>query len=128
MKLSDIWKEEEAYTKAASDLARQLDFAGIAIIWLFKVEEHGSIHLDMPLLQIALLFVCSLAFDLFQFIAGIAVYRTIGNKREKLAKSAQDGDYPAWVLWPIDVFFWLKLAAVICGYAFLLRYLLSKLV
>jgi len=126
MKLSDIWSEEEAYTKAASDLARQLDFAGIAIIWVFKVEQQGAIHLDRELMLAALLFAGSLACDLLQYIAGIAVFRTIGNRRERLHGPARDAEYPSWVLWPIDTFFWIKLVTVLIGYVVLAHYLLSK--
>jgi len=35
-KLSDYWENFEEYTGKASDIARQLSFAGIALLWLLR--------------------------------------------------------------------------------------------
>ena len=40
MKLSDYRETYYEFSGKASDVTRQLAFAGIAIVWIFKIEEY----------------------------------------------------------------------------------------
>lgn len=128
MTLDEIWKQYEAYSKSASDSARQLSLAGIAVVWLFKLEKGDTLHLDWMTLVAGTCFVAALACDLLQFISGTLVYFFIGRSRERKPPHKRDGDYPDYVLWPIDIFFVLKFILVMVGYFELLRFLLSRLI
>ena len=45
MKLRNYRQTYYDYSGKASDIARQLSFAGIAIIWIFKIQKDTSIEL-----------------------------------------------------------------------------------
>src|SRR5438045_2777265 len=116
MKLSEIWDTYETYTKAASEGARSLSFAGIAVVWLFKTEQDGAIHLDVALLRAGGCFVAALALDMLHYVAGMILFWIFGNIREGKKGHAQDADNPRIINWPLDAVFITKLAAVIGGY------------
>jgi len=127
MKLAEIWQNYETYTKAASEGARSLSFGGIAVVWLFKAEQHGAIHLDRLVLSAGLCFVAALALDILHYICGVIVFQIFGNIRERKTSSAQNADNPRFLNWPLDLLFWAKLLAVVAGYVCLLVYLSGKL-
>ena len=58
------------YSGKASDLTRQLAFAGIAVIWLFKKEPVQGLTIPHELIFPGLLIVTCLAFDLAQYGLG----------------------------------------------------------
>lgn len=127
MTLDDIWGEYETYTKGASDSARQVAFAGIAVVWLFKVDSGSGIHLDHPLLVAGACFVIALAADLAQYLTGTIVFLALGTVREQKKGAARNADYPELILRPMDVLFLTKMLAVIVGYTSLLAYFFHKL-
>ena len=45
MKLSEYKKTYEDFSGKASNVVRQLSFAGIAVIWIFKVQSNGSLKI-----------------------------------------------------------------------------------
>ena len=128
MTLDEIWKQYETYSKAASDSARQLSLAGIAVVWLFKVESGQTVHLEWSTLVAGACFVASLGCDLLQLISGTLVYFFLGKYREGRPLNDRDGDYPDCILWPIDLFFFAKFGLVIWGYIELLKFILGRLV
>ncbi len=77
MKLSDLKKRGDEYTGKASDITRQLIFAGIAIIWLFKSEDNGYTTLDsfliLPLITLSL----SIIFDLLHYVTGGIIWKKL---------------------------------------------------
>ncbi len=127
VKISDIWDNCRSFTEAASDAARQLSFAGIAVVWLFKSDAGGALHLDVKLIFAATCFVVALAFDLMQYAIGYVTYYILGRWREWRYPDSYDAKYPSWINWPIDTLFRLKLVAVISGYVVLFGYLVSRL-
>jgi hypothetical protein len=127
VKLDDIWKQYEAYTKAASDAARSLAIAGIATVWVFKVTDGTAFHLDRVELWAGASFVAALSCDLLQFVVGTAVYLALGTVRDRGPAANKDAVYPTYILWPIDLFFWLKFLFLGFGYFELLRTFLGRL-
>jgi hypothetical protein len=69
MKLADAWNHYYTHTGKASDVARQLALAGIAITWIFKIENGGKIYLPPWLAAAAIAIVLRLACDILQYIA-----------------------------------------------------------
>lgn len=107
----------------AGDVARQLAFAGFAVIWLFHitVEGKGPALPQQFLLPVSLL-VASLAFDLLQYtwatvVWGVFQYRTARTVKENLDGEVRNA--PGWFTWGNGLFFWAKLSAVVVGYAYL---------
>jgi len=66
--LSEYKKDYYAFTGKLSDINRQIAFAGIAIIWIFKTSTKTGFKLDDNLIAPAIFIVLGLAFDMFQYI------------------------------------------------------------
>jgi hypothetical protein len=70
VKIEKIKDEYYAASGTVSDLVRQFSFAGIAIIWVFKIgkEESGGISYSSEMSGTLIMFVAALACDLLQYI------------------------------------------------------------
>ena len=69
MKQSDIREAYEELSGLLSKFNRQLAFAGIGIVWLFRVtDKSGNVTIDPEMLTPILCFVISFAFDLLQYL------------------------------------------------------------
>jgi len=74
------------YSGAASDIIRQLAYAGIALCWLFKLEVAGDPALPHQVVLPLFLLGLTLACDLLQALAGVAVgfFRLDATERRSL--------------------------------------------
>ena len=126
MKLSIYQDTYYEFSGKASDVARQLAFAGIAFVWIFKYQDSNIIRLPVELLIPATFFALTLAFDLLQYIFATAIWGIFQWHMEKtvggLGKDP-DLDTPSWFKLPQLVCLILKLIAVVIGYIFLLQYI-----
>ena len=123
------------YSEKLSGLVRQLSFAGIAVIWLFKVggENAGGIEWDDSLLFPLVAFVLALMFDLLQYVYYSLVWALFHRKKERHVQRwcgstpAPDKFYVSpWINRIGYVFFVNKTAAAIIGYMALLFDLSQK--
>ena len=122
MKLSDARKHYYELSGLASNSARQLAFAGIAVVWILasdnRVIEVSTLELRAPLLA----FVVALALDLLQYYAGAAFWGGLGWLKENQGKQEFKGA-PSWGNWVPIVSFWSKGLAVAYGYGCLMTIL-----
>lgn len=127
MTLSDYLASYYELSGKASDVSRQLAFAGIAVIWVFH-QGHGS-AVDVPgsLIAPAALFIGGLACDLLQYVSGTLIWGAFHRIQERRlgAGSKKPLTAPAYFNWPGLFFFWSKLGLTLIGHLLLLRYLLS---
>ena len=129
MKLSEAREAYYSYSGNASTVARQLAFAGIAVVWLFNTKVAGQpIALPHPLLQVAFLLVVTLAFDLLQYVSASLIWGAFARRHEKQIEPHRrnddpDVDAPAYLNWPAIACFWLKLASLLIAYGWLATYL-----
>lgn len=103
MKLSDYKKDYDALTGKASDVARHLSFAGIAIVWIFRSGEGPETRLPKVLLLSLGLFAGSLFFDLLHYVIASVVWGRFHREQEKhLTNPADDPDLtaPVYYNWP----------------------------
>ena len=97
MKLRDSLDNYYYYSGKASDIARQLGFAGLAIIWIFRIEGGASSSLVPKKLTVpAALIVSALACDLLQYVAGAAIW-AIYHRRKSMGVM---GSWSFWRLGP----------------------------
>lgn len=129
MNLTDYRASYYEFSGKASDVARQLAFAGIALIWIFHETGAGPIVIPKRLIWPAAFFICGLGFDLLQYAAGALIWGAFQRHHEKLLgpDSKKALSAPPWFNWPGIFCFWSKLALVLAGYALLLGYVLSVL-
>jgi len=66
----------------ASDVQRQLAFAGIAIIWVFRVSNVGEQKIPTELIYSATLFITAIAFDLLQYLSAAIMWGTYARRKE----------------------------------------------
>lgn len=128
MKLSDARQEYYTYSAKASDVARQLGFAGIAIIWIFNSGTGGAIQIPRTLIWAGLLIVLGLAADFLHYASGAVVWGTLHRFKERSGVS-ETANFMVHrsVNWPTLTFFVVKLFAIGAGYAVLATHLARAL-
>lgn len=136
MKLSGIREQYYFYSGKTSDVSRQLSFAGIAIIWLFRSIDNSSPVVPVKLIFPMLFFVVSLLSDILQYVTGTLIwgvchyFREIECQKLKLqGLTDKDPDLPAWSWFNriTLVFFTTKVVSVILAYWWLGKYLFGIL-
>jgi len=130
MKLADYRDTYYEFTGKVSDISRQLAFAGIAIIWIFKKETPGTgLTVPRELLIPGVLIVVALIFDLLQYciatVTWFFFYRTI--EMRGVSEDAELGRHSVWLEVPINTAFWLKVISLGAAYVLIARYLFNTL-
>lgn len=129
MKLSEIRMAYEDLSGSLSKYNRQLAFAGIGIVWLFRTTDaNNNTSIEQQMLTPILCFVISFAFDLLQYFwQSYTWYIFYWFKRKNGSQEVDEMDEPEWpniVAW---VFFTVKVCALITAYIHLGLYLYSQL-
>ena len=132
MKLSAARECYYSHSGNASAAARQIAFAGIAVVWVFnQPSADRTLNLPEQLVGALLLLCITLALDLLQYTFSTATWGFWSRRKEKLLKHKFHDDPnlepPAFLNWPGIVMFWSKLVALLWAYAQLARYLLTSL-
>ena len=130
MKISDCWDAFYSHTGKASDVARQLSFGGLGIIWLFYKDKSADTIVIEPDLQLpAFLFVLALSFDLMHYVVASLIWGVWCKIKEKELKSPKENpdlDAPRFINTPADVIFIVKIILVIFGYWKVLGFLCTR--
>ena len=129
MKLSEIRKDYEELSGLLSKFNRQLAFAGIGIVWLFRTTDaQGESSIDTEMITPILCFVISFGFDLFQYLwQSYAWYIFYWYKRNLGCQEEDEMNEPEWpnvIAW---ILFTIKVVALIAAYIHLGLYLHSRL-
>ncbi len=122
MRLNDYKKDFYEFSAKASDAARSAAFAGIALVWVFKLDAKPIPHLPRELLAPAGLFALGLASDLLQYVVGTGIWGAFHLYNERRLRNPQSDpqlSHPVWLPVPVHVFFVLKVLAVVVGYLLL---------
>lgn len=127
-----IYKMRSAFYEAsdkASELSRQLAFAGIAVIWVLKVgNDSGGIPFSNELNTPLYYFVAALALDLMQYIYKTVAWGVLNHFNwKKYQNNDVDIKVSEKINWPTNLLFWSKVIAIGVGYVQLLLYIHSKL-
>ncbi len=128
MKLQDYRETYYEFTGIASEVSRKLAFAGIALVWLFKLEGAPVPKIPNELILPTGLLAASLAFDLFHYVIASAIWGIFQWYQErKLLNIKEDPDLaaPSILKFPQFVFFWSKLGASIVAYVLIIKYIFS---
>ena len=130
MKLPEYRKDYYDCSSKASDLTRQLAFAGIAVVWIFAIGKDSDKKLAVDLVWPCIFLVATLAADFLQYVSASAVWGFYYRYLER--KGHKDDEDLAWhsekLTWPQLSFFCLKLILVAVAYGFLLKALFHRLV
>ncbi len=83
MKLSDYRETYYEFSGIASEVSRKLSFAGIALVWLFKIENFPIPKVPNELIFPTGLLALSLSLDLMQYIAASVIWGIFQWYQEK---------------------------------------------
>lgn len=126
-KLSDIEKAKNDATGKASDVGRQLAFAGIATVWLLRNEQ--SVRPFEDTLLMALVFLSlALLIDFMQYVYCSWIWRDFYNRHyDEHNRDDALVDIPNALSASTYYFFWVKIGALLLGHAFLMAAAIRKL-
>jgi len=120
MKLGDLWKSQEAYSRDLTEHSRKLAFAVAAICWFFKSE---TITFPPAIFWSLVFLVGFFIFDVLHYLWGAIRYRRfIHRQEEKLAEVSADADVTVTrrLARPIFAVFCLKSMFLLASFAMLL--------
>lgn len=127
MKLSDYKQDYYEFTGKLSDINRQIAFAGIALIWIFKKSDSGNFIICHELLLPAILLAGALGFDMLQYIYQSFTWAIFYRYHEKRAnnedidiKASTKLNYLSWI------FFSIKVLLVLIAYILIIKFLLKE--
>ncbi len=126
----DLLKAYQEASTTASNVSRQLGFAGIAIVWMFRVEPPWqSPRIDSEFVWPAGLIVASLALDLLHYVVKAAIFGIYHRCKER-AKTDDDDEFTIsrYTNWPALGLFWGKLGLMTLAYVWLVVILYRRLV
>jgi hypothetical protein len=118
------------FTGKVSDISRQLAFAGIAIIWIFKKDVPGTgLTVPRELLLPGVFIVLALGFDLLQYCIATVIWFFYYRIKEMrgVAENAELGRHSEWLEVPINIVFWFKVGFLGAAYLLILKFLLQTL-
>lgn len=130
--LSDFLEDTKEFSSKASDVSRQLAFAGIAVVWIYKNPDSSPTIVKPELVLPLLLWVISLGLDLIQyFFASLSWYIFFHIKQylfnNNKLKKTDDITAPYWLDFVITGFFIVKIAVNIWAYIELILFFIPKL-
>jgi hypothetical protein len=129
VKLKDARDAYYTYSGKLSDIVRQLSFAGIAVIWIFRASsENGGIVFQAVLIWPLLFLVVALALDLLHYLYGSIAWSLFAHCADKKGKRDEDEVEPhESINWPSNVFFYSKAAFCVIAYILLIMFLKGKI-
>ena len=127
MNLKDCRDYYYFYSGKTSDIVRQLGFAGIAIIWVFKSENQGKLVVPPELIYPGILIVVGLALDLLHYDVATALWGIFNRIKERSGTKEQtEFKAPRAINWPALTLFWSKAIIIAVAYVELLLFLGNK--
>jgi hypothetical protein len=125
MKLEGYRQTFYEYSSKASDIARHLAFAGIALIWLFKSD--AGMELPAELLWPGLLIVAALAADALHYLSASVIWRAFYRFHEiRATDEGAELTHSVWLERPITALFFVKVALVTCAYGMLVGFVWGR--
>lgn len=122
MTIKELKENSYKNSTKASDLIRKIAFAGIGIIWIFKIGNQGNYNIPLELYQPLMFLSISLLLDFLQyFILSIiwqVIFRMNENKNSNEIKPSKFTTLVPWILYI------LKSIAIIYSYYMIIKFLL----
>ncbi len=122
MKLEGYRKDYYNYSSKTSDVVRNLGFAGIAIIWIFKTDVEGKYSIPAEFLPAGTTIIFSLFLDLLHCVIGTAIWGIFQWRKDQDPNVTEDEDIeaPKHINLPANILFWGKIITMLIGYLLLL--------
>lgn len=127
MNLKEVREAYEELSGLLSSVVRQINFAGIAIIWIFVDKDKNIV--PQLLLKSSLFVVVSICFDALQYFISTLVWHITyvykhepdGRKDEEI--TVRDSEWKSVISW---ILLYLKFIATLIAYIFILRFFIVQ--
>ena len=128
MKLEDCREAYDYFTGTLSSISRQLGFAGLAVIWIFKTEQSGAYSVPPELILPGVLLVAGLAADFLHYALGSIIWGCYHRYKE-INGTIETDEFlaPSPINWPGNFMFFCKSVLIAIAYYLLLVFLLGRL-
>jgi hypothetical protein len=128
VRLQDYRDTFYEFSGKASDLSRQLAFAAIALIWLFKKDVGGQPTLPRELILPGILVVASLTLEMLQYCVASIIWRTFYRRKEEAGVGENvEIEHSEWLERPITLLFAAKIVCVVAAYIAIFIFLIKTL-
>jgi hypothetical protein len=129
VKLKDAREAYYDHSGKLSEIVRQLSFAGIAVVWIFRSGEGaGEISYDDSLVPALLFFVGAIAFDLLHYLYASLAWGYFQRREErKGVKDDDDVEPHDFINRPSQAAWALKSVLCITGHVILFVFLVEKI-
>lgn len=123
VKLAEYRQDYYSFSEKASSGARQLAFAGIAVIWVLRTAIHQEPKVPAAFHPALVLLVFALASDFLHYVTATVIWGVFCRVHERQGRKDTDTlDAPRWLNWPTEVLFWVKVMAVLGAYLLIGQY------
>jgi len=128
MKLSIALEAYQYNSGQTSANVRQLGFAALASIWVFKTANDGGVvALDVLLWWVGLLSIGALFFDFLQYVWNTVTWGQFHRKHELLNGPDAEVPAPDWINWVGNACFTIKVGCIVLSYILLLIFLVRHI-
>ncbi|MBN2609933.1 MAG: hypothetical protein JXB00_00080 [Bacteroidales bacterium] len=127
MEIGEFRKKAHEFTAKLSEINRNLAYAGIAIIWIFKIQNSNKITIPNALLFPLLFIVLTLILDITHYIYNSIIWSLFHRRKEKEGLKNNDIKAPKWYSNVAYFIFFGKVLTNLIGYIFLILYLSKEL-
>ena len=129
MKLKEYKEDSYAFSKSVSDLVKQFAFAGIALIWIFKLDKTDAHLIPKELLVPLLYMVITLAFTFLQYLLPSIIWTIFFRYHEKENNGDTTVDIKAsgWLSVTGWAFYILKIISLVIGYIYIINFIIQKI-
>ena len=128
MKIQKCHETYDYHSGKVSDLVRQLSFAGIALVWIFKGGTADQPTLNDALLRVAVLLVIALGFDFLQYVTCSIIWGSYARWKEwQDTGREEEFEAPPMINWPALGLFWAKVGVLVIAYWKLFWFLHGRL-
>lgn len=129
MKLENLRENYDYFSQKTSEIVRQLGFAGIALVWVFKTDVGGRQIVPPELLPAARLIVIGLGLDLLHYVTGTLIWGIYNGIKER-AGTTEETKFlaPRPINWATLFFFWAKVIVIVIAYIYILDFIASRII
>lgn len=125
--VAEAKKEYLFFSAEVSKLNRQLAFAGIAVVWIFRGEAGGILNVPGGLILPLIMFVASLFVDFLYYLSAATHLNILLLGIDRKKPRPETVNYPGKLgPWLYNTLYYLKFLPVAVGYVWVLLYMLGR--
>lgn len=128
MSLKLIQDRYTYYTNTASTLCRQLGFAGIAVIWVFRHDVPGAYAIPEGLYLPSIAILTALTLDIIHYLAGATIWSYWLNLKDAEGATRDiQFEMPKSYHRPVQFLFYAKIFSMVFAYCLILTFLYQEI-